>query len=207
MALVQLLGPTDFGAALEKRWDETDPASGDFVAANAPVSGVPGPYALDDRIRIDVNEGGPPVVLRRDCAVGDFNCNFWNGDAILVAPDLNPRLDFMDAPIRLRFSTGVRAVGGWLSANGPDPFDVGFNGQLLQGAMWVALAASPAIWHLVRADGVTGTVLSSGVPVTAPFLGLRATGADRIIEVRFDVALVGGGRCDKMALSELTVEA
>ncbi len=206
MALVQLREPSDFGAALEKRWDETDPVSGDFIAANTPVSGVPGLYALDGRVRVVVNEGGLPVVLRRDCAVGDFNCNFWSGDAILVAPDLSPRLDFADAPIRLRFSSGVKAVGGWLSANGPDPFDAGFNGQLLQGAMWVALAASPTIWHLVRAEGVTGTVLQSGVPVTAPFLGLRATDADRIIEVRFDVALAGGARCDKVALSELTVE-
>lgn len=205
MALVQLMAPADFRGGLEKFWFEEGPG-GNIVASGVPVSGASAQYTLDGTIRIEVNADGLPVVDRRDCALGDFNCNFWDGDAILVAPDMNPRLDFLDAPIRLRFSAGVRAVGGWLSACGPDPFDTGFNGQLLLGAMWVRLAASPAIWHLVRAEGLTGTVLASGAPVTAPFVGLRATGAERIVEARFDVALAGGARCDKMALSELAVE-
>lgn len=164
------------------------------------------PYTLDGNIQIDINGNGLPGVERRNCAGGDVECNFWDGDAILVALDPTQRLDFQDAPIRLRFSSGVTAVGGWVGAIPSNPLDAAFFGLELQGAMWVCLAASPSIWHLVRVDGVTGQVLPQGVPVTAPFLGVRATGADLIIEVRFDVALADTGRWDKIALSELTVE-
>ena len=45
-----------------------------------------------------------------------------------------------------------------------------------------------------------------GTALTAPFVAARATAGDRIVEARFDVALLGNRRYDKIAVSELTVE-
>lgn len=205
MGIVQLQSPALFNAAVEKRWDEVDAATGVFVPPNAFVSGVAWAYLLDDTVQILVNEAGPRV-RRRDCSDTDFDCNFWFGDAILVATDPSPSSDALEAPIRLRFSHGVRAVGAWVGVSPKDPFDTLFFDQPLFAAMWVALAADPLNWHLVSANGWTGHVCPVGTPLTAPFVGARATGGDRIAEVRFDASLLGNRRFDKIALSELTVE-
>ena len=205
MAIVQLPSPALFAAGIEKRWDEVDPFTQAFVAPNAFVSGVPWRYQLDDTVQITVNETGPRV-RRRDCSDTDFDCNFWLGDAILVAADPSPDSDVLLAPIRLKFSTGVRAVGAWVGVCPRDPFDAPFFDQPLFAAMWIALESDPLTWHLVNANGWTGHVCPAGTPLTAPFVGVRATGGDRIAEVRFDASLLGNRRFDKIALSELTVE-
>ena len=136
----------------------------------------------------------------------DFDCNFWLGDAILVAADPTPESDLLQAPIRLQFDPGVRAVGAWLGAGSPDPFDSDFFDQPLFGAMWLSLASDPAVWYLVSADGWSGHVCAVGTPLRAPFVGARVTAGDRIVEARFDLSLLGNRRYDKIALSELTVE-
>ncbi|MFT4194333.1 hypothetical protein [Ottowia sp.] len=206
MGIRQLETPAAFRRPAEKRWDETDPVTGGFVAANAFVTGVNWSYSLDGQGTLLVNEDGAPPVRRRDCSDTDFDCNFWLGDAILVADDPTPDSDLLQAPIRLKFSPGVRAVGAWLGACSSDPFDQDFFDQPMFGAMWVALASDPAAWHLVRADGWSGHVCGVGTPLTAPFVGARATAGDRIIEARFDLSLLGNRGYDKIALSELTVE-
>lgn len=206
MAIVQLQSPSLFMAGIEKRWDEVDPLTQTFVAPNAFVSGVPWRYLLDDTVQITVNESGPRV-RRRDCSDTDFDCNFWLGDAILVAADPSPSSDVLQAPIRLKFSHGVRAVGAWVGVCPRDPFDAPFFDQPLFAAMWVALESAPLDWQLVvNADGRTGHVCACASPLTAPFVGARATGGDRILEVRFDASLLGNRRYDKLALSEITVE-
>ena len=206
MAIVQLPSPALFAAGIEKRWDEVDPFTQAFVAPNAFVSGVPWRYQLDDTVQITVNETGPRV-RRRDCSDTDFDCNFWQGDAILVAADPSPDSDVLQAPIRLKFSAGVRAVGAWVGVCPRDPFDAPFFDQPLFAAMWVALASDPQDWQMVvNADGRTGHVCACATPLSAPFVGARATGGDRIVEVRFDASLLGNRRYDKLALSELTVE-
>lgn len=205
MAIEQVFAPAGFQAAIEKPWDQTDPLTLGFVAPNAFVSGVAWSYSLDGTVQIVVNEQGPRV-RRRDCSDVDFDCNFWFGDAILVASDAKPSSDPLEAPIRLRFSAPVRGVGAWIGASPLDPFDAPFFDQPLFGAMWVALAADPGTWQLVSAAGWTGHVCAPGTPLAAPFVGARSTGADRIVEVRFDASLLGNRRYDKIALSELTVE-
>ena len=203
---IQLLhSPADFRSAVEKRWDEVDPLTRTFVAAAAPVSRVGWRYALDKAVQIMVNDEGPSV-SRRDCSDMDFDCNFWLGDPVLVARDPSPSADPLDAPIRLRFSRGVRAVGAWLGACPRDPFDEPFFDQPLFGAMWFSLESDPMTWHLATANGWTGRSCPVGTALTAPFVGARATGADRIAEVRFDVSLLGNRRYDKIAVSELLVE-
>ncbi len=205
MAVLQLHAPSDFIDPVEKRWDEVDPVTRAFVAANAFVSGVPWRYLLRDTVEVRVNLSGPRV-RRKDCSDVDVDCNFWLGDPVLVARDRNASADLLDAPIRLTFSSGVRAVGAWLGACPKDPFDSQFFDQPLTGAMWVALERAPDEWHLVRADGWTGHVCAVGEPLTAPFVGARALAGDRIVEVRFDVALLGNRLYDHIAVSELTVE-
>ena len=197
--------PAQFGAAIDKRWDEVDPATHAFVPSNAFVSRVAWNYLLDDTVQIVVNEAGPRV-RRRDCSNVDFDCNFWQGDAILVAADPSPSSDVLQAPLRLKFSHGVRAVGAWVGVAPKDPFDTAFFDQPLIAAIWVALQANPIIWHLVSANGWTGHVSPVGSPLSAPFVGARATGNERIVEVRFDASLIGNRRYDKIALSELSVE-
>ena len=206
MAIMQLPSPAHFTAGIEKRWDEVDPITQTFVAPNAFVSGVPWRYGLDDTVQITVNETGPRV-KRRDCSDADFDCNFWLGDAVLVAADPSPDNDPLQAPIRLKFSAGVSAVGAWVGVCARDPFDTSFFDQPLFAAMWIALASDPENWQLVvNADGWTGRVCARATPLTAPFVGARVTGSDRIVEVRFDASLLGNRRYDKLALSELTVE-
>lgn len=205
MGILQLHSPGQFNPAVEKRWDETNPDAQDFVPPNAFVSDVSWAYGLDGGVQILVNESGPRV-RRRDCSSTDFDCNFWSGDPILVATDPHPGSDAINAPIRLKFSPGVRAVGAWIGACSKDPFDAAFFDQPLFGAMWVAVASDPAAWHLVSVEGWTGHVCAIGTALTAPFVGARATGGDRIVEARFDAALLGNRRYDKIALSELTVE-
>lgn len=206
MAILQLHAPGDFQAAIEKRWDVSDPAGLVLVREDLIVSKAPGFYRLDPAVTVSVNDDGP-TVRRRTCSTDSFQCNFWEGDAILVARDVNPAADPVEAPIRLRFDPGVRAVGAWLGACARDPFDTSLiDGQPLFGALWVALAADPTAWHLVTADGWTGDVCAVGTALSAPFVAARATAGDRIVEARFDVALIGNRRYDKIAVSELTVE-
>ncbi len=205
MAIEQLTSPASIHAAIEKRWDEVDPQTRTFVAPNAIVSGMPWNYLLDDDVHIFVNEQGPRV-RRRDCSDTDFDCNFWVGDAILVATDPSPSSDAVEATIRLRFSAGLRAVGGWIGVSPKSPFDENFFDQPLVAVMWVALASSPQDFQPLIASGQTGHVVPVGTPLKAPFIGARATGSDRIVEVRFDASLFGNRRYDKLALSELTVE-
>ena len=205
MGIVQLQSPAHFTAAMEKRWDEVDPVTQTFVPPNAFVSRVAWNYLLDDTVQLVLNETGPRV-RRRDCSGADLDCNFWQGDAILVATDPSPSSDALEAPIRLKFSHGVRAIGAWVGVCPKDPFDTPFFDQPLFAAMWIALESDPLTWHLVNANGWTGHVCPAGTPLTAPFVGVRATGGDRIAEVRFDASLLGNRRFDKIALSELTVE-
>ena len=205
MGIVQLQSPAHFTAAMEKRWDDVDPVTKTFEPPKAFVSRVAWNYLLDDTVQLVVNETGPRV-RRRDCSDADFDCNFWLGDAILVATDPSPSSDALEAPIRLKFSHGVRAIGAWVGVCPKDPFDTPFFDQPLFAAMWIALESDPLTWHLVNAHGWTGHVCPAGTPLTAPFVGVRATGGDRIAEVRFDASLLGNRRFDKIALSELTVE-
>ena len=101
----------------------------------------------------------------------------------------------------------MRAVGAWVGVCPRDPFDAPFFDQPLFAAMWIALASDPNSWQMVvNADGRTGHVCACATPLSAPFVGARATGGDRIVEVRFDASLLGNRRYDKLALSELTVE-
>lgn len=206
MGILQLHAPGDFRAAVEKRWDCADPDGLTVVGDGDIVSRAPGLYRVDAVVSVAVNDSGP-TVRRRTCAADGFQCNFWDGDTMLVARDANPAADVVEAPIRLRFDPGVRAVGAWLGASARDPFDTSLiDGQPLFGALWLALAADPAQWHLVTADGWTGDVCRVGTALTAPFVAARATGADRIVEARFDVSLLGNRRYDKLAVSELTLE-
>lgn len=205
MGIVQLQSPAQFGPAVQKHWHEVDPTTRTFVPPNAFVSGVTWTYLLDDTVQIVINEVGPRV-RRRDCSAVDFDCNFWQGDAILVASDPSPSSDALQAPIRLKFSHGLRAVGAWVGVAPKDPFDTLFFDQPLFATMWVAFAADPLVLHLVSDSGWTGHVGPVGTPLSAPFVGARGTGGDRIVEVRFDASLLGNRRFDKIALSELTVE-
>ena len=206
MGVKQLNSPGAFSRAIEKRWDETDPVTRTFVEAGDLVGDGSGGYSLDGVGTLVVNEGGVPSVSRLECSGSDFNCNFWLGDSILVASDPTPEQNVLQAPIRLKFSAGVRAVGAWIGACPRDPFDEAFFDQPLYGAMWVALVTEPTTWYLVNAAGRTGQVCAVGSPLTAPFVGARATGGDRIAEVRFDAALLSNQRYGQFALSELTVE-
>ncbi len=207
MGIVQLHAPGDFRAAVEKRWDMCDPDGLALVDDDVIVSKAPaGFYRISPTVQVSVNDTGP-TVRRRTCAADSFQCNFWDGDAILVARDANPVADPVEAPIRLRFDPGVRAVGAWLGACARDPFDTSLiDGQPLFGALWVALAADPAVWRVFTADGWTGDVCRVGSALAAPFVAARATAGDRIVEARFDVSLIGNRRYDKIAVSELTVE-
>ncbi len=207
MGLVQLNAPGDFHAAIEKRWDLRDPDGLEPVDVDVIVSRTPADfYRIAPTVTVSVNADGA-TVRRRSCSSDDFQCNFSEGDAILVARDVNPVADPIDAPIRLRFDPGVRAVGAWLGACTRDPFDTSLvDGQPLFGALWVALKSDPDTWRLVTAEGWTGDVCRVGTALTAPFVAARATAGDRIVEARFDVALLGNRRYDKIAVSELTVE-
>lgn len=205
MGIVQLQAPAHFNAAVEKHWDEEDTATHSFVPPNAIVSRVAWTYLLDATVQIAVNDTGP-TVRRRVCSGTDFDCNFWLGDAILVASDPSPSSDALLAPIRLKFSHGVRAVGAWVGVSAKDPFDTRFFDQPLMAALWVALEADPLNWHFMNANGWTGHVVPVGTALTAPFVAARATGSDRIVEVRFDASLLGNRRFGKIALSDLSVE-
>lgn len=207
MGIQQLLAPAQFNAAFEMRWDVTDPVTQTFVPADTDVSGVPPRYSFDGVVQITINEQGLPV-NRRECSGNDCDCNFWLGDPVLVARDPNPTSDPLDAPIRLKFSSPVRAVGAWIGVCPKDPFDTLFYTQPVFGVMWVLLAADLTNWHqVVSAQGQSGHACQPGTPLTAPFVGVRATGADRIVEVRFDALLLGNRTYEKFALSELTIKS
>lgn len=202
----QLFEPAEFGALLEKRWSEREPVNQTFVPADRTVSAAPGFYELDDGVSLTINEAGP-VVKRRQCAATDFDCNFWDGDAILVARDPSPASEASEAPIRLRFSKGVRAVGAWVAVSPTDPTDDDFLDQPLFGYMWVRLAGERGDWkHFVMGQGVTGLSLGRNATMTAPFVGARALGGERIVEVRFDAGLMGNRPFSRLAISELSYE-
>lgn len=202
----QLFEPAEFGALQEKHWSESDPANATIVPVNRTVSAVPGFYQLDGGISLTVNEDGP-VVKRRQCAATDFDCNFWDGDAILVARDSSPDSDATEAPIRLRFSKGIRAVGAWVAVSPSDATDDTFLDQPLFGYMWVRLASDAGAWRrFVTGQGVTGLSLSHNATMTAPFVGARALGNERIVEVRFDAGLMGNRTYSRLAISELSYE-
>ncbi len=143
MGIVQLLSPASIHAAIEKRWDEVDPQTRTFVAPNAIVSGMPWNYLLDDDVHILVNEQ-PAQGCRRDCSDTDFDCNFWLGDAILVATDPSPSSDAVEATIRLEFSAR-RARGRRLDRCQPrrSVSTKPFFDQPLLAAMWIALESDP----------------------------------------------------------------
>ena len=182
-------------------------AAFDSEQQNDPVAGDDAPFAHS--IRFWVNRLAEWVFYGAcDPSLGKAGAS-RDPSAILVG-GLDRRtgvLDVVEAPIRLRCDPGVRAVGAWLGASARDPFDTSLiDGQPLFGALWLALAADPAQWHLVTADGWTGDVCRVGTALTAPFVAARATGADRIVEARFDVSRLGTRRYDKLAVSELTLE-
>jgi hypothetical protein len=206
MSFVQLQAPSEFADRIEKHWSDRDAAGVVFVPANRIVSGVADFYEIDGGPSITVNDDGP-VVRRRQCADTDFDCNFWDGDAILVASDPKPSQEASEAPIRLLFSSGVRAVGAWLavSPRTVDDDDT-FPGQPLLGFMWVRLASDPAAWQpFLLAQGETGTSLNRGDGLTAPFVAARVVGNDRILEARFDAGLMGNRVYARLAVSELTL--
>jgi hypothetical protein len=205
MAIVQLLSPADFNNAVAKHWDEVDPITRGFVAPDTIVSRRTWNYRLDSNVQIFVNETGP-VVRRRDCSNTDFDCNFWLGDSMLAAADPSPSSDVLEAPIRLRFSPAVRAVGAWIGVSPKNPFDAPFFAQPLFATLWVMLQADPTQWHLVTANGWTGHASPVGTPLTAPFVGARASGGGLVSKLRFNASLLGNRRFDKIALSELSVE-
>ena len=206
MGVEKLNAPADFQAAIEKPWDERDPISRILVNAGDPVHRMPWRYALDEQIELHVNDVGPPVTMEICTSTGGFECNFWEGDRMLVARDLSRAADSSRAPIAMRFSHAVTAVGAWLGAFSANASDESFFNQRLYGAMWVALESDETRLHLVDAIGSTGFAARRGTLLTAPFVGARATAGDRIVEVRFDVALLGNRRYEKIAVSELTVE-
>lgn len=205
MSLIQLNSPADFTNAIQKHWSDRDAAGQIFVPANRIVSAVPDFYDIDGGTSITVNEDGP-VVRRRQCADSDFDCNFWDGDAILVARDPKPSQEASESPIRLLFSNGLRAVGAWLAVSPSAADDDTFLGQPLLGFMWVRLASDPGAWQpFLIAHGETGNSLNPGDAITAPFLAARAVGNDRILEVRVDAGLMGNRVYSSLAVSELTL--
>lgn len=202
----QLFEPAEFGNLQEKLWSERDPVNKTFVPADRTVSAVPGFYELSGGVSVTVNEAGP-VVKRRQCAAVDFDCNFWDGDPILVARDPSPMSDASEAPIRLRFSKGVRSVGAWVAVSPDDPTDGDFLDQPLFGYMWVRLASERGSWrNFIVGQGTTGVSLGRNAILTAPFVGARALGNDRIVEVRFDAGLMGNRTYSRLAISELSYE-
>lgn len=204
MALQQVFQPAAFTAV--KTWDVRDGISNIPVAPSTAVGGLAAPYyLLDGGVGIRINDAGP-VVRRRVCSDVDIRCNFWDGDAVLVVRDPTPAVDATEAPLRLRLSKGLRALGAWLGITPLDAFDASFFGQPMWGHVWVALESDPTTPQLFTADGATGTVLAPGSAMSAPFVGARATGADRIIEVRFDASLMGNRRYRELVLSELSYE-
>lgn len=204
MALIQLFDP---GNLSEKHWHEDNPVDRFFVPADTIVSRkAPDFYKLDAQVEVLINDEGP-VVRRRDCSKSDFDCNFWRGDAILVSRDPSPSADTLQAPIRLLFSHGLRALGAWLAVSPVNPNDTSFMGSLLTGYLWVRLASQPMLFEpVISNNGITGRSLQPGTPVTAPFVGVRADPGDPIVEARFDAGLMGNRRFDRIALSELYFE-
>lgn len=206
MPHVQLFEPSEFRTPLRKRWDERDPITGTSVSTERIVSGVEDFYSLDGTVSLTVNESGP-VVRSRRCGSTDFECNFRADDAILVARDPSPATEASEAPIRLRFSQGIRAAGAWVAVSPRNETDPDFIGQPLFGCMWLGLESDRGTWrHFVLSQGITGQSVAHGAPVSAPFVGARAEAGDRILEVRFDASLMGNRRFLCLALSGLMVE-
>jgi len=203
MALRQISDPSQFGSA--KTWDLRDVVSGTLVPPGFGVGALPEPfYALDGGIGLFINDDGP-VVNCRTCSDIDCRCGFWDGDAVLVAVDPAPSADATEAPLRVRFAQGIRALGAWIGVTPADALDASFfDAQPMWGHVWVELASDPGSLHLFTAAGTTGSVLQHGMPLSAPFVGVRTTGGDRIVEARFDASLMGNRQFRELVLSELS---
>lgn len=123
-------------------------------------------YRFDEgTVSIDI--GGPALTLSR-CTVQGFNYNFASGDPVLLGDNLAGRL-----PIHLLFDPPLRAVATQVSATGT----VG-RGYLAQ----MAVRLDTGVWQPFAQAATLNRQRGS-----APFMGVRCSGARRITEAWFDV--------------------
>lgn len=155
------------------------------------------PYVLQ-QTTITVATNGLDRALRV-CGSG-FECNVYPGDGLLVALRSAAPSGAAEAPLWLRFSTPVRAIGCHVAGSSAAPADAAFNAML-----WARLAGDAAFQPPVSASGKTGMPVLPPALRGSPFLGVRALGGRLIEEVRFDLVPVAPDVVGQIALNTLLV--
>ncbi|MBI5012651.1 MAG: hypothetical protein HZC06_07945 [Methylocystis sp.] len=169
--------------------------AGGAPVGKQPVDGQP-IYAVNGGVLM-INANGR-AAKRRSCDNGDIRLNLRDGEAIIVANDPSASALPDDTPFTLTFANPVRGVGAFVAVYGPNlPA-----GLPLHAVMWVLPVGGN--WTSFSGHGFTGDApLMNGEKDSAPFVGAKASGAERIAEVRFDATLMGNRKFKFLALSSL----
>jgi hypothetical protein len=119
-------------------------------------------------------------------------CNLQIDMPLLLADNLS------SAPIRLRLSAGVRAIGAFVIAPGLDP------GVPYVPLLWARHGVGD-VTPVVGRQGVTGGLLMSSDDPAAPFVGATATDGDLITEVYFDASHASTAKFRRLGIGFLYV--
>ena len=207
MAVAPIASDADLAHGWWLDWGQ-DPAAGQGLPArNCPVGDVlalrsmpllPGqlPATLDYPLQqTTVQVSGTGVELRF-CGPGLDVCVLEN-DGLLVAACSPGPPSAGSAPIRLRFSQPVQALGCFVAGgSSTQPAGTPYTARL-----WVRQSRSGSFNAAISGNGVTGARGRFPAARTAPFLGAR--GDRGIVEARFDIAPATPGAVDQIALCSL----
>jgi hypothetical protein len=207
MAVVPIASDADFAAGWWLDWGQDPEAGRGLPARKCPVGDVltlrgmpllPGqlPAALDYPLQqTTVQVSGAGVELRF-CGPG-LEAALLENDGVLVAACSPGPPSAGSAPIRLRFSKPVQALGCFVAGLSlGQPAGTPYTARL-----WVRQSRSGSFNSAISVAGVTGVRGRFPAVRTAPFLGAR--GDRGIVEARFDITPDAPGGVDQVAICSL----
>lgn len=165
---VQQLGAAAFNGARTIDWfgPHDQPGNAVNLAANAHAD----PAGVR-AVTVEPADNTQSVIVSI-CSPLGLRSNVQQGTGLLLATNLTA------APLRLRWSTGVQAVGAFMVAQAA--FDTPFTAT-----MWLWLSVARA-WESVSVQGVTGDIWHKAGDSVAPFVAAQAPAGDTITAVYFD---------------------
>ena len=159
-----------------------------------PADVTPNGYASTDgllSVSVLPVAAGQSIVVST-CSPLGIRCNMEGGTGLLVADNAT------NAPIVLRFAgAGIRAAAAFMLA-APLP-----DGTPFAPLLWATPAGGVAVVAIRGQQGVTGDIWTNLGDSVAPFVGVRATGSDRIGEIAFDVVHPTPHDCKRVGIGYL----